>query len=429
MASASSRNCVAAVGPNKNLPPCARGGLENCEKQFSSRAGDIWFFAMNPSNGAASAPDSSRQKNRLPWRHLPLLPLPRFLSGFRLDDWLRLLREHRFSIDPIFWPRAVLATVGAAVTSILSRLEEKVSPEAVDPRLLESPVFILGLPRSGTTHLFELLSQSPALCFPTRFDAFNPHTLLFLRRTGLFALLSKFPKLKRSMDNVRIGWDSPEEDIVALSILTSKGERLLRVFPRDALKSVDLKTTQSVERPESLILLSALRGFLQKLAFLHGRQVLLKSPRHIGRVKEILETFPQAKFITIFRNPIQQAASIYSMEFSGNPFWSALQWPSINTPSALLQNQGHLLQRYFETRALIPACNLFETTFEDLVADRAGTIARICERFGLTPPSDAAALATTARNARSPALPPDSWIPLIRENYKPLFQAGLYPQP
>jgi hypothetical protein len=138
-----------------------------------------------------------------------LLPLPRFLLGFRLGDWWRLLREHGFSIDPIFWARAVLATLGATATSILSRFEENVSTESLDTELLEKPVFILGLPRSGTTHLFELLSQSPDLCFPTRFDAFNPHSFLLVRRTGLFALLSKLPKFKRTMDNLHVGWDSP----------------------------------------------------------------------------------------------------------------------------------------------------------------------------------------------------------------------------
>lgn len=384
---------------------------------------------MNAQDGPKTEPDASMLKIRLPWQQLPLLPLPRFLSGFRLRDWWRLLREHRFSIDPIFWPRAVFATLGASTTSILARFEERVTPEPMNAELMEKPVFILGLPRSGTTHLFELLSQSPDLCFPTRVDAFNPHTFLFLRRIGLFAPLSKLPKFKRAMDNLRVGWDSPEEDIVALAILASKGERLAQMFPHDSAKTKNLPVDISEKRAKSLGLIRSLRTFLQKLIHLHGKRVLLKSPGHMGRVEQILEVFPQAKFVTIFRNPLHQTASIRAMRESGNPFWCALQWPVGNKSTALLKNLGLLLRGYFEARTAISPSNLFETTFEELVSDRAGTISRICEKFSIKPPASFEAVEATARNARLPGLPPDSWIPLLREHYKPLFDFGLYPRP
>lgn len=383
---------------------------------------------MNSVGGLFAETDSSKPKIRLPWRQLPLLLLPRFLSGFRLGDWCHLLREHRFLIDPIFWPRAVLATLGAALTSILARLEPKVTPESVDADLLENPVFILGLPRSGTTHLFELLSQSPDLCFPTRFDAFNPHTFLLLRRVGLFAILSKLPKFKRAMDNLRVGWASPEEDIVALAILASQGERVSRIFPRNAVQARGIPTDTFKESAKSLDLILCLRGFLQKLTHLHGKRALLKSPGHMGRVKEILEVFPQARFVTIFRNPLHQTASLRALRGSGNPFWCALQRPlCIN--STPFQNQKVFLRSYFAIREAIPAEHLFETTFEELVADRSGTISRICEKFSIKPPTNFEALEAKARNARPPGLPPDSWLPLIREHYKPLFDLGLYPEP
>lgn len=383
---------------------------------------------MNSLGGVFAESDFSKQKIRLPLRQVPLLLLPRFLTGFRLGDWWRLLRAHRFSIDPIFWPRAVLATLGAAVTSILARLEPKVTPESVDAELVDRPIFILGLPRSGTTHLFELLSQSPDLCFPTRFDAFNPHSFLLLRRMGLFALLSKLPKFKRIMDNLRVGWDSPEEDGLALAILASKGERLSRIFPRDAMQAEASHGNAAYERFQSVDLIHSLRAFLLKLAHLHAKRALLKSPGHMGRVKEILEVFPRARFVTIFRNPLHQTASLRAIRESGNPFWCALQWP-LGHNSPILQNQGLLLQLYFEARESIPAPNLFETTFEELVADRSETIARICEKFSLKPPTNFEALEAKARNARPPGLPPDSWLPLIQKHYRPLFDAGLYPQP
>jgi len=323
----------------------------------------------------------------------------------------------------------VLATLGAAVTSILARLESKVPPESLDAELVESPVFILGLPRSGTTHLFELLSQSPDLCFPTRFDAFNPHTFLLLRRMGLFALLSKLPRFKRAMDNLRVGWDSPEEDATALSILTLKGERMDRIFPQAIVCSKESKEETEDERNTSVELMNALRSFTKKLALLHGKRVLLKSPRHTGRLVQILEAFPKAKFVVIYRNPIHQLASVMAMWESGNPFWCALQWPIARSVEHAIRRSKGLLCRFFSARSLLPVDRTVEITFEELVADRVGTINRICKHLLLVAPPDSVALDSLASKSRAPRTVPDAWLPLLRECYEPMFAAGIYPRP
>jgi hypothetical protein len=346
-----------------------------------------------------------------------------------MRDWLRLLRNHGFRIDPPFWPRAFLATVGAGVTSILARFEEPLDSAWVDTELWEQPVFILGLPRSGTTHLFELLAESPSLCFPTRFDTFNPHTFLLLRRTGLFALLARMPKFKRAMDNLRVGWDSPEEDTVALSVLTSMGERIHQMFPQDWSRAGTPVTIDSRGREESVVMMQALRAFSRKLVLLHSKQVLLKSPGHIARVREILQVFPKAKFVAIFRNPLHQASSLKNIRQSGNPFWCALQWPRAVEIPSILEHHGARLREYFDSRTLIPEGSLVEITFEELVSDRVRIIRKICESLALDPPPDSEKLSATARNARPPGNPPAEWIPLIREHYRPLFDAGLYHRP
>jgi len=384
------------------------------------------FSPLNPPDAELESSLGSLENIRLPWQQLALMPLPRFLSGFRMRDWLRLLRNHGFRIDPPFWPRAFLATFGAGVTSLLARFEEPIAHGRVDSELWERPVFILGLPRSGTSHLFELLAQSPSLCFPTRFDAFNPHTFLLLRRAGLFSLLAKMPKFKRAMDNLRVGWDSPEEDIVALSVLTSVGERVCQMFPRDLS---NIQKTDTQKREEGMKLVRAVRVFSRKMVLLHCKQVLLKSPGHLSRVREILQVFPKAKFVTIFRDPLHQVASLRNIRHSGNPFWCALQWPCGTETTKRLERNGKSLRDYFDSRTLIPPGSLVEVTFEELVSNRLDTIRKICEMLALAPPSDSEQLHAAARNARSTSVPPTSWIPLVREHYRPLFDAGIYTRP
>jgi len=365
-------------------------------------------------------------KARLPLRQLLLLPTPCFMSGFLLKDWIRLLIKHRFSIDCPFWMRAIMASLGAAITSLLAICEKYLESGPVDSNLLESPVFILGLPRSGTSHLYDLLAQCPQLCFPTRFDAFNPHSFLLLRRMGLFSALTTFPRFKRAMDNLRVGWDSPEEDIVAISILTSKGERIGGIFPKDSMVEEDTQIDGIGNKKETLKLVHALRSFTRKLVILHRRRVLLKSPRHMARVREILQVFPHAKFVTIFRNPINQFASLRAMHDSGNPYWSALQWPLVCPTEIDLKYSGRLLRHYFEARKSIPKGNLIEITFEELIEDRVAVVSRICQELLIESPKNPVALASTAGQARPPRAISDSWKNSLREHYKPLCDAGFY---
>lgn len=231
------------------------------------------------------------------------------------------------------------------------------------------------------------------------------------------------------MDKIRVGWDSPEEDIVALFILSSRGERLPSVFPRTARAVSNLAADDSAKSKESLQLVRALRSFTSKLVSLHGKQVLFKTPSHISRVQKILEVFPRARFVTIFRNPMHQAASLLGLRQSGNDFYCALEWPPDVSYKKVFGHQKLLLRHYFKSRDLIPAENLVEITFEELVKDRAGTVARICRVLSLKAPPGVNDFAAAARNARAPNPLPAPLAPLVHESYKALYDIGMYPEP
>jgi hypothetical protein len=370
------------------------------------------------------APDTPRQPLPLIFRRAPLLLLPRFLSGFTLPDWWRYLRKHRFAVDWPFWPRAAFATVGAAITSALKIFEQANTP-ALDEEIWQKPIFILGLPRSGTTHLFNLLSREPGLCWPTRFDSFNPHTLLTLRRLGVHRLFALVPGQRRAMDRVVVNWMTPEEDAYAVSLLAGDGWRL-RLFPREPPETGEDLMVIGIHR---LKFQQALRDFSRKIVALHGKQILLKSPAYTGCVREILEVFPDARFVTIFRDPEPQAASFVAMQESGNPFWATLQWPTRSPPEKLLAYLKWALATYFETRGLIPTERLLEVRYEDLVAKPRETLAIIRRFLEIESPLDDA---QSPRREASPAqnrLLPREFDGLLRDVYAPFYERGIYSPP
>src|SRR5688500_17337527 len=80
------------------------------------------------------------------------------LSGITLGNWLRVLRDNRFSIDARFWPRAALITLSSVPNSFVALAEQLLFGPAIGNAEVQPPLFILGTWRSGTTHLHNLLS-------------------------------------------------------------------------------------------------------------------------------------------------------------------------------------------------------------------------------------------------------------------------------
>lgn len=317
-----------------------------------------------------------------------------------------------------------------AVTSALSRFEP-------DPNLSESlqamwsrPLLILGLPRSGTTYLQNLMASNPQLAFPTRLDCFNPHTFLARHQWGIDRLFSLAPLRSRGLDNVQVGWLTPEEDEFALTVLSSEGPWLGACFPERYQEYVEQSplnpSWNGADRWKQ-----ALKVFTQKLTHRYGKPVVLKSPLHMMRIPDILSVFPDARFVTIFRNPLRQTQSILSVARK-HVVWPSLQVTRREKAEYLEGNQ-RLLQRYFETRQQIPAENLIEIQYENLVASTFETLLQIHSQLGIPGVEDV--LSATAQNRELSQYQTNSYPELtasereqIREIYAPLYKARIYPE-
>ena len=90
------------------------------------------------------------------------------------------------------------------------------------------PVFILGLGRSGTTHLHNLLAQDERFAFPNTYQVFFPHTFLTTENWNAKVMDFLLPA-RRVQDNVKLGANQPQEDDFAVAGLTSMSFNVLPV--------------------------------------------------------------------------------------------------------------------------------------------------------------------------------------------------------
>ncbi len=304
------------------------------------------------------------------------------LFGMTFERWRKALKENHYRIDPPYWGRAFKLTTITMYTS--RQLKTRFFPyqdavAAADP---PTPTFVLGHWRSGTTLLHNLLSMDERWGSPTVFDTMNPFVFLSISGEMLRAQRDAL-KRKRAMDNVEFDPLSPGEDEFALGKISLRSPYIGWSFPKNEAHWDRFITFRDATEQEINEWKEGFLWFLKALHVKYGKPMLLKSPPHTGRIRLILELFPDARFIAIHRHPYQVYRSTRHF------YETALPQGYLQTPEEGAIHQG-ILRRYeemhqvfFEDRVLIPKDNLHELSFEDLVEDPIREVEKIYEAVGL----------------------------------------------
>ncbi|MDH3718126.1 MAG: sulfotransferase, partial [Planctomycetota bacterium] len=219
-----------------------------------------------------------------------------------LDIWFERLVAARFRIGWVYLPRLIVALVLSALNTVLSLPERLLLPWLLRRHEVQDPVFILGLQRTGTTHLHNLLALDPQFCTTRAYHIFNPVGFLF--SGWLFApLLQAFLPWKRPMDSVRFHLFTPNEEEFVMAGACGISPYWGMSFPRqwpyyDQMTYIDqLPAAQQARWKRHY------RLFLKKLTWFSGKRPLLKSPNNTGRVAVLSDMFPRARFVHLFRDP------------------------------------------------------------------------------------------------------------------------------
>lgn len=308
-----------------------------------------------------------------------------YLAGVTAGDWWRLLRENHFDVDAIYWHRALFITALSLLNSVYRSKEERLYHDAIaNTPITQSPLFILGHWRSGTTHLHNLIAQdSNQFAFANTYQVVNPHTFLCTEDVNTRRFARLVPK-KRPMDNIALSFHTPQEDEFAPCLITLRSLYLGITFPRREDFYGRYLTFRGVPREEIEEWKRGFLWFLKKLTLKYGRAIVLKSPPHTARVGLLLEMFPDARFVHIHREP-------YTVFQSCQHFYDTAMWYTYLQRPQLDQVNERIIRRYvtlydafFEERPLIPHGNYHEVSFEDLERDPVGQVRGIYEKLKLS---------------------------------------------
>lgn len=304
------------------------------------------------------------------WHGLSIAGVARMLKYRPKLDWYYLARWFSIGIFSIF-------------NSLANGAERCVYGRRIkQTRVSRSPLFVLGHWRSGTTLLHNLLSLDPAFSFPNLYQCMRPGHFLLTERFATFLTRRFLPK-SRPMDNMALGWELPMEDEMAIAIDCGLSPYLMAAFHGRTEVWGRFFDPKQMTVQELRAWKASLLKLLKKLTLLGNKTIVLKSPTHTFRVPLLLEMFPEARFIYIYRNP--QAVYRSTLHLRQTLFVeSSLEPPRPEViPEETFIYYEQCVRAYEQAKSLIPAGRLCELRFEDLEEDVIGQMSRLYRELDL----------------------------------------------
>lgn len=297
---------------------------------------------------------------------------PRVWEGMDFLAWVRLLARNRFQVQPRFAYIAAIISGVSFANMLLRWLQHgRFGHRIAATPIPLHPIFVLGHWRTGTTLLHELLILDERFSYPSTFACLEPNHVLISEHFFKRHMQWTVPN-RRPMDNMAVGFDRPQEDEFALSLLGLPSTYTDFAFPNNPPLDPGSLDLRGLNPSQLARWKREFRRFLRMLTFRDPRRLVLKSPPHTARVPVLLELFPDARFIHIVRDPYVVFNSTVNL------------WKSLGRKHGLQvpRNEAAVREKVFrefrviherlqEAKPLIPAGRFHELRYEDLVKDPA----------------------------------------------------------
>jgi len=249
---------------------------------------------------------------------------------------------------------------------------------------IRKPIIILGLPRTGTSFLFNLLAQDPDHRFLSNWEA----TISQVPPEGSYVFQSD-PRRKQAMTLMKLQ-DRLAPNLKHIHTFYLDGPEectplLLQGFTTLALVGMFNVPRYSLwlDTASHLSTYHHYKRILQTLQWKYpGERWLVKSPAHIEAITAILDVLPDACIVQMHRDPVKSIPSYASLcaTFRGI-YMQHIDVEALG--SQVLTRLAADYDNYLIQRQQCDSSRFMDVQYHELIDDPFGTACRIYERFDL----------------------------------------------
>jgi len=305
-----------------------------------------------------------------------------FISSLKL--WLKLITQNKLSKKRIWMINKIsLFVVFSAPFRWIQAIYLLFKLPSVSIKD-KPPVFVIGHWRSGTTHLHYLLAQDKQFSYLEAFQAFF-FRVAFISRTFMWPILNYFMPKTRPQDDIKINAGAPTEEEHCLTNLTEKSGMQSFFFPQNRTYYDKYNIFLNTKKREKESWKRTYNKMLLQIALYQGQEktLLLKNPHNTGRIKILLELYPNAKFIFIHRNPYDVYLSNIHLYNKTIKSQFLQEFNDEQIKERVLYCYETTLKKYLEEKSLINKDKLIEISYKELSDIPVETINKIYDKLSL----------------------------------------------
>src|SRR5256885_8746292 len=244
---------------------------------------------------------------------------------------------------------------------------------------IREPLFIVGLPRSGTTLLHSLLAADPEHRCPLMWEVRSPSPPTVADEKRRIQRATKscsfFNWLAPTFRYVHaVGAEVPQE-CISLMTPTFMSDQFDTMYYVPSYRAwffqQDLRPAYEYHR-----------RFLQHLQFRRAAcRWILKAPTHMFAMPALLSVYPDALFVQTHRTPVDSMASVSSLVTILRSAFSDAVDP-ITVCREAIDYWSDTMERFLPERDRLADNRICDIKYDDIRSDPIGTVRRIYDYFG-----------------------------------------------
>jgi len=297
-----------------------------------------------------------------------------------------LLRDYERAADLSLFGRIAARWDMLRFLSNLLRLreQERRFPEILQQPIVK-PIFITGMPRSGSSFLHNLLAQDSSIFAPLCWETIHP--------CRLPGEADENPGRRQKMvDRTLAGFNQVAPELGALHPLTARSTQECSEISAHVFRSRRFETTHRLpdyrvwlERAGDLSAYRFHKRFLQHLQYRRGRgRWIVKCPEHIFSLDSIRAVYPDASFVFMHRDPHEVLQSLAKLtEVLRRPFTRSIDRFQIGRQVSDNWARGVDLMVQADAKSRGSGRPILNIQYRQLIQQPLATAIALYEHFGV----------------------------------------------
>jgi hypothetical protein len=228
------------------------------------------------------------------------------------------------------------------------------------------------------------MAQDQSKGLVTNIEVYAPHFFLAFPKFTRKLIEASLPET-RPMDNIKIDADLPGEEEHSMGAYDKYGFFHSMIFPRNFKTYAKYKSFDKAKPRDLKRWKKRYHFFLKKVAYKNnGKRLVLKNPANTYRVRHLIEMYPEARFIHLYRNPYEVIKSTIKFHNDTAEIFALQTWNMKELEQNVIDIYQELYLDWDDKIKNVPRNQWLDLKYEDFIQRPMESVREVYSKLDIT---------------------------------------------